>query len=359
MIVRIFPTKDTVITSFPLPSNRVPATGSNVGASEILEVFKTGISGSTTTSLTASYGRSLLQFDIGQFGALTGSASASYLLKLFNAPHGDTLPFSYDLVARMLTTAWDEGRGLDIDDWVDLGFANWVKPTQAAFWSTPGGDFSASPAPTFHLDDGHENVTFDVSSMVAAWISGTANNGVVVSTTDAEDLDTLDYFVKKFHGRATNFLDRRPYLELSFDDSTFTGSLPQAASGSAQYVVHITNLKNTYELVENPQLRLFIRPVDYNPAIVLTGTMAPQNTVVAKAYYRIDNDRTLEQVIPFGTGSYVGGTDSTRLSYDENGNFFSFPMSNLAPGNIYRVVLLFDIGGQRQLIDGGFKFKVV
>lgn len=358
MIFRIYPTKDTFITNFPNPTSNVPVTGSNFGASEILEVFKTGPSGTVAPRLSASFARALLQFDIGQLGSLTGSVSASYTLVLFNAPHGDFLPSSYDLQAHMLSQSWDEGRGLDHESFSDLGFANWDKAKQGTFWVAPGGDI-LPPSVSFHLDDGHEDVRFDVSAFVSSWVSGTPNDGIMVRVSSSLEADANDYFTKKFRGRATNFLDRRPYIELAFDDSTFTGSAAQAVSGTAQYVVNITNLKNSYELVENPQLRLFVRPVDYNPSIVLTGTLVPSNMVVAKAYYRVDNDRTKEQVVPFGTGSYQGGTDSTRLSYDADGNFFNFPMSNLAPGNVYRVVFLFDINGQRQLVDGGFKFKVV
>lgn len=358
MIFRIFPTKDTFITNFPSPTTNVPVTGSNLGASEILEVFKTGPSGTVAPRLSASLARALLQFDIGQFGSLTGSIGAAYTLVLFNAPHGDFLPSSYDLQAHMLSQSWDEGRGLDHEAFSDLGFANWDKAKQGTFWNSPGGDI-LSPNVIFHLDDGHEDVRMDVSGFVASWLSGTLNGGIMVRISSSLEADANDYFVKKFHGRATNFLDRRPCLELAFDDSTFTGSVEHAVSGTAQYVVNITNLKNSYELVENPQLRLFVRTVDYNPAVVLTGTLATPGLVVPRAYYRVDNDRTKEQVVPFGTGSYQGGTDSTRLSYDGEGNFFNFPMSNLAPGNVYRVVFLFDINGQRQLVDGGFKFKVV
>lgn len=357
MIFRVFPTKDTFITNFPSPATNVPVTSSNFGASEILEVFKTGISGTVAPRLSASLARALLQFDIGQFGSLTGSVSASYMLVLFNSPHGDFLPYSYDLEALMLSRSWDEGRGLDHEGFSDLGFANWVKAKQSVFWSTPGGDIIQQGIP-FHLDDGHEDVRVNVTSFVSSWISGIPNSGIMVRVSSSLEADANDYFVKKFHGRATNFLDRRPYLQLAYDDSTFTGSAAQAVSGTAQYVVNITNLKNSYELVENPQLRLFVRTVDYNPAIVLTGTLATPGLVVPKAYYRIDNDRTKEQVVPLGTGSYQGGIDNTRLSYDANGNFFNFPMSNLAPGNVYRIVFLFDINGQRQLVDGGFKFKV-
>ncbi len=226
MIFRIFPTRDTFITNFPSPATNVPMTASNFGASEILEVFKTGPSGTVAPHLSSSFARALLQFDIGQFGSLTGSASASYKLVLFNAPHGDLLPYSYDLQAHPLSRSWDEGRGLDHEQLSDLGFANWDKPKQGSFWSTPGGDLLPQSI-SFHLDDGHEDVRMDVSSFVSSWVAGTPNNGILVRVSSSLEADANDYFTKKFHGRATNFLDRRPYLELAFDDATFTGSASQ------------------------------------------------------------------------------------------------------------------------------------
>jgi hypothetical protein len=118
------------------------------------------------------------------------------------------------------------------------------------------------------------------------------------------------------------------------------------------------NLKNEYSVDEDPELRVFVRPFDYNPAVVNTGSVSPVGTIINRGYYRIDNDRTKEQVVPFGTGSYQGGTDWTRLSYDGNGNYFSFFMSCLAPGQVYRVVFLFDQDGRKQIIDRGFKFRI-
>ena len=65
--------------------------------------------------------------------------------------------------------------------------------------------------------------------------------------------------------------------------------------------------------------------------------------------------KPFEIIIPFGTGSI----ETTRLSYDKNGNYFDFNMNSLAPRNVYRIVFLFDNNGQKQLIDEGFKFKLV
>jgi hypothetical protein len=90
----------------------------------------------------------------------------------------------------------------------------------------------------------------------------------------------------------------------------------------------------------------------------LTGSLL-SNYVVARGYYRVDNDRTKQTVVAFGTGSYSGGFDWTRLSSDANGNYFSLQMRHLSPGNIYKIVLLVDTDGQRQTIDVGAKFKVM
>ena len=122
-----------------------------------------------------------------------------------------------------------------------------------------------------------------------------------------------------------------------------------------QYFVNITNLQNEYENDEFVRLRLFVRNKDYAPAVFTTASLTPQGIVINKAYYRISDDRTDEIIIPFGTGSI----ETTRLSYDKNGNYFDFNMNSLAPRNVYRIVFLFDNNGQKQLIDEGFKFKLV
>lgn len=451
MIYRIFPSKDTWITNVGQQVTPYPTSGSNFGASEILNVFKTGVSGTIGTPGKTYYGRALIQFDLT---SLPSGSDQAYVLKLFDARHAETLPTSYDLDYCIVTTPWDEGGGLDEDTFQDLGFANWIQPQSNTYWPTPGGNVGSSVV-TFHLDDGHESPEVDITGVIGYWLLGNPNNGLMIKTGAAVDLDSKDYYVKRFHGRKTNFLDRRPYVEARWDDSIrddrsnfvfdFSGTLylynevrgqltdipgvtngqncltvsihdlsgtvmvtsaswtgltgiysasfllPTGSysgsvfsdiwsSGSRAYMtgafrptdsfsqpslspgrfdVAIPNLKNEYGTDESPELRVFVRPFDYNPPVVNTGSASPVGTIISRGYYRIDNDRTKEQVVPFGTGSYQGGTDWTRLSYDGNGNYFSFFMGSLAPGNVYRIVFLFDQDGQKQILDGGFKFRIV
>jgi hypothetical protein len=127
----------------------------------------------------------------------------------------------------------------------------------------------------------------------------------------------------------------------------------------SQYSVSVVNLKRQYEQLEVPRISLFVRNQDYNPAVVLTASSGPNGLVITKAYYRIRNDRTNEDVIPFGTGSYLGGVDTTRLSYDQRGNYFKMYMSSLPTSQVYRITFMFDVDGEIQLVDEGFKFRVL
>jgi hypothetical protein len=123
----------------------------------------------------------------------------------------------------------------------------------------------------------------------------------------------------------------------------------------SKYVVSMPSLKNEYNLDELTRFRTFIRRRSYNPAVVSSSSINVQSIIVPKAYYRIDNDRTKEQVVGFGTGSL----EWTRMSYDSTGNFFDFYINSLSSGNVYRIIYLFNVDGQRQIIDNNFKFRVV
>jgi hypothetical protein len=449
VIYRIFPTADTWITNFKV--GNVPQTASNHGASEIANLFVVAPTSNSLGYSSGSLSHILTKFDLSEITALTASLQApsagiQYRLRLKDAPHAQTLPSSYDVEVLPISQSWDEGNGLDDDDFTDLGYANWVRAKSATPWSRPGGDALSSPYSVSHFDQGNEDLSVDVTTTVAAWLSGTiANNGFMVRMSSSLESGSLDYFVKMFHMRHTNFADRMPYLEASWDDSVkddrgnfvfdvtgslflynqvrgaptnlstpvfvkisdasgtlmvLTGtqvgrtgvysasfSLPTGSysgsvfsdvwfSGSKSYMtgtfyptdnfaqqsidsgpffVSVPNLKDRYESDESVRLKLFIRNRDYNPAVVLTASSGPTGLVATQMYYRIDNDRTDEVVVPFGTGSI----ETTRLSYNRDGNYFDFYMRSLPPKNVYRLVLLMVVDGRRQIVDRSWKFQVL
>lgn len=457
-IIRIPPQKDTFITDTqPLG---VRLTGSNVGLSEVLDVFKIApLSGAVGVPATASHARSLLQFDLDPISDLISQKkigdNREMHLVMRNMQHGQTLPYGFDLeVVPISSSVWDEGRGFDVDRFWDHGTANWEKPNQSASWILPGGDVDPSISPsTMHFEAGDEDLETDITEMTEAWLSGTLpNSGLMVRLTGAQEQDTSTYYLKRFHSRQSFFKNRRPYLEVAWDDlvkdvrgsftfgatgslylyntidgqyvdlpgvgtgndvltvrivdasgtiktvsgshtgmpgiysaslaiptgSSYSGSIffdiwtsgsstfftgsfgphasgPSGSAGQRAYVVNVENLKNEYTQDEVARLRMYVRPRDYNPPVVSTASFLVVNTIVKKGYYSIIDDRTKEQILSFRTGS----VPSTQLSYDSDGNFFDLYMQSFPTGNVYRLSFLFDLDGQRQIIDGGLKFKVV
>ena len=94
-----------------------------MGAADILEVFT--IHGQTSASVSATnaeQARVLVQFPVSGTntaietihrdranGVIPTNGNVSFYLRMFNAPHAETLPENYDLDIYKLTSAWSEG----------------------------------------------------------------------------------------------------------------------------------------------------------------------------------------------------------------------------------------------------------
>lgn len=353
MIIRIFPEKDTFITNYR--KSNVPQTGSNFGLSEMLHLFKkNGI-----TSGTDSVARIITKFPVSQFSSSISSgdipsSGTIYTLKMFDAEHAETLPYSYDVEVQAVSQSWDEGRGHDVDYFTDKGVANWDKRKSNLWWSVTG---SAGVGVTrvVHFDQGDEDLSADVTEIVKQWFSGTIeDNGFIVKISSSLEQGNEEYYIKKFHSRHTNFSDRRPYLEVVWDDSVRTGTLTPVSRPS-ECILSMYDLKDTYDVSEDAIFHVFARNRSYNPAVVLTASSDVRGLALTNAYWSVLNERTEQVVVPLGTGSIK----FTRVSYDDTeGNYFRMRLDTLAPGNVYKFVFLIVSGSQRALIDDGFKFRV-
>lgn len=160
----------------------------------------------------------------------------------------------------------------------------------------------------------------------------------------------------------------RPYSGSAFFDAwgsgSFafnTGTFSVANTGITQTVsqqpltARIRNMQDEYLPEDVGVFEVLFRRRPHSLPVVQTASLASVPYIVEQAYYAVENDATRERVVPFGTGSQ----QHTRLSYGGSGNSFTLRMSNLHSGNVYRVVFLVVEQGRRQIIDGGFRFKVV
>ena len=182
---------DNTITDAFRSNLEFRGTGSNMGAADVLEAFYIVGQTSGSTGLSSEKSRILIQFDMGEISVdrssekIPASGSVSWHLRMYNTPHASTLPKNFKMVAKVVSGSWQEGSGLDMDEYTDqtseaIAGSNWVTKGLStdgfSTWLTQGGDFAESglsPAvtsPTFV--DGTEDLSIDVSDMVEDWIAG-------------------------------------------------------------------------------------------------------------------------------------------------------------------------------------------
>ena len=142
-IKRYTATKDNTITNALKENLSTRGTGSNMGASDILEVFSiygqnafsSSIAGANTR--TTELSRVLLEFpisgsDVGQIygdrldDKIPESGSVNFFLRVFNARHSETVPTNVTFNIQAISASWNEGSGLDMDNYSDKDNSNWI-----------------------------------------------------------------------------------------------------------------------------------------------------------------------------------------------------------------------------------------
>ena len=137
---------DNTITNAYEMNLSTRGTGSNMGASDVSEVFH--IYGQqASSSLEAA--RILTQFPITDIttdraaGTIPASGSVSFYLRMFNAKHSETVPRNFELYISAISQSWEEGDGLDMEGYTDLTYdvagSNWIRRTSSTSWDTAGG----------------------------------------------------------------------------------------------------------------------------------------------------------------------------------------------------------------------------
>ena len=113
----------------------------NMGASDSLEVFSLHGQVAPTGQASKEAARIIVrpdvlsirsQIDAGQVPAPNSSNPPKYYLKMFNAPHPETLPVNFSLEVRKLSESFVEGNGVDMTTYLDTGAANWTNRTNVA-----------------------------------------------------------------------------------------------------------------------------------------------------------------------------------------------------------------------------------
>lgn len=234
-IKRFFANKDATITNAFKPNLINRATGSNMGASDIMEIFS--IYGQATTA-SAELSRALIQFPVmTDLSAsrdnldIPASGSVKFFLRLYNAEHAETLPSDFSLTVAAVSQSWTEGVGLDMETYLDIGPANWDTASTDVTWTTAGGDYLNGAGdvvknPNFIV--GTEDIELDITDITEQWLNNTVpHNGLGIylsSSFEASSSSNLtgsarSYYTKKFFARDSEFFFKRPTIEARWDSS--------------------------------------------------------------------------------------------------------------------------------------------
>lgn len=215
-IRRYYANKDSTITNAFYSNLQTRAHTANMGESDILEVFNI-FGQANTSSLEAS--RILIQFPIEQILSdrntkkISSSGSCQFIFKLSNAVHSDSTPKKFNLNIHPLSSSWEEGFGLDMEQYRDIGQVNWLSSSKNVGWSNPGGDY-LSESYTQYFENGTEDLEIDVTSLVERWISGDIqNNGVIIKLENSIESSTQSFYTKKFFARGSEYFFKRPWIE--------------------------------------------------------------------------------------------------------------------------------------------------
>ena len=143
---RYRPTKDNTITNAYKANLTTRGVSGNMGQSDILEVFHIYDQANAASQENA---RILLEYDISQIstdrsaGVIPASGSVNFFLKLYDAEHTQTTPKDYTLVVSAVSQSWEEGIGLDMENYTDIDSSNWLSASQGAPWADITGQASA------------------------------------------------------------------------------------------------------------------------------------------------------------------------------------------------------------------------
>jgi hypothetical protein len=222
------------------------ATGSNMGAADVLEtysVFERAYT-SSAENKQVELSRILIKFPVDNIsaertsGVLPASGNVNFFLRLYNAETSKTVPTNYTLTIRPVSQSWQEGTGLDLENYLDYTVGNtgsdWIQRARsdagpALNWTTAGGDYLTASNADQKFETGLEDLEVDVTVLMEQWIGGVyPNYGFGISLTASQEI-TASYnlsgaanssYTKRFFSRGTQYFFKRPVIEARWDSTT-------------------------------------------------------------------------------------------------------------------------------------------
>ena len=139
-------------------------------------------------------------------GTIPASGSVDFYLRVFNAETSKTVPKNMNMVIQAVSQSWQEGDGLDLENYQDETVgnegSNWMSASNTQHWKDTnnkllvGGSFHSSSFSSPHevftfkqtLTTGLEDLEVNITPIVEQWIGGEyANYGVGIFLTASQE----------------------------------------------------------------------------------------------------------------------------------------------------------------------------
>jgi len=205
---------------------------------------------------------------------------------------------SFDLIVFGLGQYWDEGLGYDYSDsgydfvtgnrTFDERPSNWFYRTTLNQWPT-AGVFHDSPTiisgytgNKIHMDNGNENIDFDITPYVNGIISGDTNHGLGLSFAVVYQYLTpdRDQSVAFFTKYTQTFFE--PYVDSHFEDTIMDNRNNFVEKIEQNLYLYVTKGTNFYNLDSTPTVDI----LDSNGSVI-TGLSGLTTTLIRKGVYKV------------------------------------------------------------------------
>jgi len=364
-VYKIFPSADaTMYSKFP---------AQNTGLDEILEVAAKNsndpqnslVAGISSSILYDDIRRSLIRFSDEDLDKIklfsTGSWKAGLKLYLADA---DNLSTTYSLEVRQVSQSWDMGTGKFADApetrngvcWYSTSSyssntTSWATNASEYFMTPGGGSWTGSYYGSQSFDyKSSKDLNVDVTSIVDSWFSGSNNDGFIVKLPTNIESSSANYIGLSFFSVDTHTI-YPPTLEMKWDDSVYTGSLP--AIDNSDFVISIGNNLGIY-LNKTELVKFRVNARDKYPARVFTTSSiyTVNKRLPQTSYWALQDVKTTDMIVDFDR-------DFTKISSDSNGSYFGIYMNGLEPERYYKVLIKTDLPtGESLDIDNDCIFKI-
>lgn len=365
MILRFYPTKDATIYE------RYP--NKNTGLDAVLDISKV-LDGATPYN-----SRVLIDFDWNEIDdavyawGITNVNDTNWKLKMYVTDEQE-LPLDYQIQCYGIPKTWSMGVGRygnvpETTEGVSWNYrvgkldpsSAWLTgsfPTGStgSYQTNPGGgewNITPTASQTFNYKSGDLDV--NVSNIVRSVLyinpaQASLINGFLLKKTNTDEGSTLTFGSIKFFSKETHTIFS-PVLELGFDDSVQNSTLTNIDTDENFNIVAV-NLKQDYKESSVQKIRIAAQPTYPQLAFVTSSGYLDRYLLPTGSQYAIYSAQSDDVIIDY--------SNYTKLSSDNEGNYFRISFENFQPERYYRLLVRVKNVGSAgyQVCDNNWIFKV-